>query len=220
MPQRIDFYGNYHKALRRALFEFSARAGLLDYDDDAALARLGNELERIARTLREHSTHEDAYMHPLLERYAPEVAAKMDAQHGTLDPALDVLEEQLRNVASSADRSAAGMAFYAAINRYIGSYLEHLADEEDVANPILWERCPHDELAESVKRFRASFAIEQVASSFEFMLPALNANERADLYKTVRDNAPRPVFETLLSVAHKTLTEADYDELQVRINCS
>jgi len=217
MSQRIDFYGNYHKALRRALFEFSARAGLLDYADDAALARLRNELERIARTLREHSTHEDAYMHPLLERYAPEVLAKMEVQHTTLDPALDVLEEQLRNVASAGNRAEAGMAFYAAINRYIGAYLEHLADEEDVANPILWERCPHDELAEAVKRFRASFALDQVASSFEFMLPALNAAERADLYRTVRDNAPCPVFETLLTVAQKTLGEADYADLNQRL---
>jgi hypothetical protein len=217
MPQRIDFYGNYHKALRRALFEFSARTGLLDYDDDAALAGLTNEFERIARTLREHSVHEDEYMHPLLARYAPEVLQKMDGQHTTLDPALETLAEQLRGIASAADRSAAGMAFYAAINRYIGAYLEHLADEEDVANPILWERCPHDELAQAVARFRGSFALDQVATSFEFMLPALSAPERADLYKTVRDNAPRPVFDTLLVVAEKTLAADDYADLKQRL---
>src|SRR5689334_2814290 len=122
MP-RIDFYGNYHKALRRALFEFSARAGLLDYDDDATLARLVTEFERITRTLREHSIHEDEYMHPLLQKYAPDVLETMDGQHSRLDPELDVLEAQLRGISSAKDRSAAGMAFYAAINRYIGSYL-------------------------------------------------------------------------------------------------
>jgi hemerythrin-like domain-containing protein len=215
--QRIDFYGNYHKALRRALFEFSARTGLLDYDDDEAFARLLNEFERIARALREHGIHEDEYMHPLLARYAPEVLEKMDRQHGTLDPALDAVESQLRAIPSAADRAKAGMAFYATINRFIGAYLEHLADEEDVANPVLWERCPHDEMAEAVKRFRASFALEQVASSFEFMLPALSQPERADLYKTVRDNAPRPVFDTLVGVAQKTLAANDYDDLQRRL---
>lgn len=218
MPQRIDFYGNYHKALRRALFEFSARTGLLDYDDDAALAGLSTEFEQIAQTLREHSVHEDEYMHPLLARYAPEVLKKMDVQHATLDPALDTLAEQLRAVASAADRPAAGMAFYAAINRYIGAYLEHLADEEDIANPILWERCPHDELAQAVARFRGSFALDQVATSFEFMLPALSAAERADLYKTVRENAPRSVFDTLLGVAEKTLAAVDYDDLKQRLS--
>ena len=214
---RIDFYGNYHKALRRALFEFSARTGLLDYDDDAALAKLLNEFERITRTLREHSIHEDEYMHPLLQKYAPDVLLTMDGQHSKLDPELAVLESQLRAIADAKDRSAAGMAFYAAINRYIGSYLQHLADEEDMANPILWERCPHDELAEAVARFRASFALDQVATSFEFMLPALSPPERADLYKTVRDNAPPPVYETLLGVAQKTLAATDYDDLQRRL---
>jgi len=141
----------------------------------------------------------------------------MDRQHAALDPGLDALEEQLRAIAAADDRSAAGMAFYAALNRYIGSYLEHLADEEDVANPVLWERCPHEELAEAVSRFRASFALDQVASSFEFMLPALSPPERADLYRTVRDNAPRPVFETLLGVAQKTLAAADYDDLRERL---
>ena len=218
MPQRIDFYGNYHKALRRALFEFSARSGLLDYDADAALAGLITEFEQIAQTLREHSVHEDEYMHPLLARYAPEVLQKMDGQHTTLDPALDTLTEQLRGIASAADRPAAGMAFYAAINRYIGAYLEHLADEEDIANPILWERCPHDELAQAVARFRGSFALDQVATSFEFMLPALSAPERADLYKTVRDNAPRSVFDTLLGVAEKTLADGEYDDLKQRLS--
>lgn len=217
MPQRIDFYGNYHKALRRALFEFSARTGLLDYDDDAALAGLTTEFEQIAQTLREHSVHEDEYMHPLLARYAPEVLQKMDVQHATLDPALDTLAEQLRAIASAADRPAAGMAFYAAINRYIGAYLEHLADEEDIANPILWERCPHDELAQAVARFRGSFALDQVATSFEFMLPALSPPERGDLYKAVRDNAPRSVFDTLLGVAEKTLAAVDYDDLKQRL---
>jgi len=214
---RIDFYGNYHKALRRALFEFSARTGLLDYDDDAALAKLLNEFERITRTLREHSIHEDEYMHPLLQKYAPDVRLTMAGQHSKLDPELAVLESQLRAIADAKDRSAAGMAFYAAINRYIGSYLQHLADEEDMANPILWERCPHDELAEAVARFRASFALDQVATSFEFMLPALSPPERADLYKTVRDNAPPPVYETLLGVAQKTLAATDYDDLQRRL---
>jgi hypothetical protein len=218
MPQRIDFYGNYHKALRRALFELSARAGLLDYGrDDAALARLTTEFERVARALRDHGAHEDMYMHPLLERYAPEVLEKMDRQHATLDPGLDALEDQLRAVASAPDRAAAGMAFYATLNRYIGAYLEHLADEEDVANPVLWERCPHDEMAEAVTRFRASFALDQVASSFEFMLPALSGPERADLYATVRDNAPRPVYEPLLGVAQKTLAAGDYDDLRRRL---
>lgn len=216
--QRLDFYGNYHKALRRALFELSARAGLLDYANDGiALTRLLSEFERVARALREHGTHEDAYMHPLLRRYAPEVLERMERQHGALDPALDMLEAQLHALSSADDRSAAGMAFYAALNRFIGSYLEHLADEEDVANPVLWERCPPDEMAEAVQRFRASFALEQVASSFEFMLPALNAPERADLYRTVRDNAPAPVFETLLGVAQKTLAAVDYDDLRQRL---
>lgn len=216
MP-RIDFYGNYHKALRRALFEFSARAGLVDVDDDAALARLLTEFEQIARTLIEHSTHEDEYMHPLLAKYAPEVLATMERQHTSLDPELEVLEQQLRGIASASNRAAAGMAFYAAINRYIGAYLQHLADEEDVANPVLWERCPHDELAAAVTRFRGTFALDQMATSFEFMLPSLSPPERADLYKTVRDNAPRPVFDTLIGVAQKTLAAADYDDLQQRL---
>lgn len=214
MPQRLDFYGNYHKAIRRALFELSARAGLLDYAHDKdGLARLIAELGRVARALREHGTHEDAYMHPLLRRYAPEVLEKMERQHAILEPALDALEAQLRAVASPAD----GMQFYAVLNRFIGSYLEHLADEEEVANPVLWERCPYDELNEAVTRFRAGFALEQVASNFEFMLPALNGVERADLYRSVRDNAPKPVFETLLGVAQKTLAAADYDDLRQRL---
>lgn len=218
MPQpRVDFYGNYHKALRRALFEFSARAGLLDYDDDAALAKLLNEFERIARTLGEHSAQEDEYMHPLLRTYAPDVLAMMERQHSKLDPELDVLETHLRDIRDADDRSAAGMVFYAALNRWIGAYLAHLADEEDVVNPILWERCPHDELAAAVASFHASFAIEQVATSFEFMLPALSPPERADLYKTVRDNAPRPVYDTLLGVAQKTLAATDYEDLQQRL---
>jgi len=218
MPQRIDFYGNYHKALRRALFEFSARIGLLDYENDVdALAPLVQEFERLARTLFDHGWHEDRYMHPLLERYAPQVLEKMDRQHTELDSGLDALQKQLREVASAGDRAAAGAAFYAALNRYIGSYLEHLADEEDIANPVLWERCPHEELSEAVNRFRRSFAMDQVATSFEFMLPALSAPERADLYKTVRENAPRPIYDTLLGVAEKTLAAADYDDLKQRL---
>ena len=218
MPQRIDFYGNYHKALRRALFEFSARTGLLDYEHDSdGVTRLVQEFERLARALFDHGWHEDRYMHPLLERYAPQVLEKMDRQHTELDPGLDALQKQLREVASADDRAAAGAAFYAALNRYIGSYLEHLADEEEIANPILWERCPPEELSAAVNRFRQSFAMDQVATSFEFMLPALSLPERADLYKSVRDNAPRPIFDTLIGVAKKILAAGEFDDLRQRL---
>jgi Hemerythrin HHE cation binding domain len=204
---KLDFYGNYHKALRRALFELSARAGLTDYARAESVAQLRGEFARVARALREHGAHEDTYMHPLLAKYAPEVLEKMDRQHADLDPALDALEQMVH-----------GAAFYAGLNRYIGAYLEHLADEEEVANPVLWQRCPHEELADAVRRFRASFALDQVAANFEFMLPALNAVERADLYAIVRDNAPRPAFEALLGVAEKTLAKPDYDELRKRLS--
>ncbi len=215
---KLNFYGNYHKAIRRALFELAARAGLLDYEhDETAIARLTDEFTRLTRALREHSTYEDAYMQPLLVKYAPEVAEYMERQHASLDPVLDVLDEQLRNVDSAKDRNAAGLAFYAALNRWIAGYLEHLADEEDVANPALWERCPHEELADAIGQFRKSLALEQVASSFEFMLPALSPPERADLYLTVRDNAPKPVFETLMEVAEKALSANDYEDLKQRL---
>ena len=65
-PGRVDFYTKVHKALRAALFGFSARVASTDYADATQVQRLAAELGALLSRLSAHAAHESHFIHPLI----------------------------------------------------------------------------------------------------------------------------------------------------------
>jgi CRP-like cAMP-binding protein len=177
---RIDFYTKVHKGLRAGLFGLSQRAATVEFSDPREAASLVAETRATLARLARHAEHEARFLHPLLVAKLGETL--FDAEHAALEAEQHTLERLLDAALHGGpqERSARGLAFYRALNAFIGRYLQHLSGEE-AAMPALWERCTDAELAEVMARFGASRKLDEALVDLGWMLPALSGREQAEL---------------------------------------
>ena len=82
---RPDFFTAIHKGVRSMLFELSLAAGRVDPSSLADVDALADRIERTLAFLEEHAEHEDEHVLPALRTIAPELAARLAADHRSLD---------------------------------------------------------------------------------------------------------------------------------------
>ena len=58
---------------------------------------------------------------------------------------------------------------------------------------------------------------DEMARSLAFMLPAMNADDRADLLGGMRAGAPQEAFDAVVGLARSVLQPADFDGLATRL---
>lgn len=136
-----------HKHVRREMFDFSMRlfrAGPCEIDAiQVAFAEL-------AALLRAHATHEEARLEPLLrERDAP-AAARLLRDHRALEAELERLVAATQRLDPRSDECIeALLQLHLDWNRYLGSYLTHLDEEERTAFAGLGVQMPLADIAQS-----------------------------------------------------------------------
>jgi hypothetical protein len=199
---RLDFYTYIHKSLRRQLFAVLTSAAAADVSDDGALATLSADLARLLANLRAHGRHEEAFLHPVLARHLPEAAARLGGAHAAHEAELDELARAF-DAAKGTRSPEAGAAFTRALGRFVGHYLLHLADEEDL-NPEIAARVPREELAAAMAAFQASRTPEEAGRDLELMLPALNRQDRVAVLGRLQATAP-PAFIFVMDIARRVL---------------
>jgi hypothetical protein len=150
----IDLYTLPHKALRTAV---NHAGTLLSATDPTRLVHDLDVVEEVLAELRAHAHHEEAFIHPLLARFAPDVLAALDAQHTGLELALAALERAVEDLVRNPDvPPEALLALHRSFQRFTAHHLVHLDHEETVAMPALWTTAPAAELDDVMARFRAA----------------------------------------------------------------
>jgi hypothetical protein len=183
MPQ-IDLYRNVHKAQRARLFGLVVEAGRTDPQDAPAASAIAAMAAALADELHEHGEHEDRFIHPLLAKYVPELAADLAAEHRALDTALAELADAGRR------REVIGAdSLYRVAARFTAVYLGHLEREEGEAMPALWAQASEGELRGVLMSFRDSRAELQRVASVLGQLPTLTPREAADMVSAAFDGA-------------------------------
>jgi hypothetical protein len=185
----IDLYGSVHKAQRARLFALVVAAGRTDPHDDAAAAQVAAVAAALAAELHEHGEHEDQFIHPLLARYAPELAASLAAEHRDLDGALAALTR------AAARREPAGAeSLHRVACRFTATYLAHLEREEGESMPALWAHATQDELAGVLVAFRSARTELENVTSLLGQLATLTPREAATMVAAAFD--PATLYET------------------------
>jgi len=180
---RLDVYTAVHKLHRARLFRLTVEAGQADPADTVTMNRLAAAVHALAAELTAHADHEDRFIHPLLRKSAPALAARLDAAHATLDARLDRLRQTASaaasdaSAASPADADNDPNALYRALAAFTAAYLEHLAVEEGEALPALWGGCTDDELLGILASFRGSRTDAENLTSLIAQLATLSPPE-------------------------------------------
>jgi hypothetical protein len=173
---RLDVYTAVHKMQRARMFELTVEAGKTDPAETVAATRLAAAVGSLADELIAHGEHEDRFIHPLLRKAAPAIAARLQSDHVELDVKL----HYLRHVAASSVVAPGDPNdLYRALASFTARYLDHLAIEEGEALPALWCGCTDEELMGIMVSFKGSRSDAENLTAVLAQLATLNPPEIA-----------------------------------------
>jgi hypothetical protein len=171
----IDLYSLAHKPLRQAVGDSAVVLGAVDVED---LSLVVDPVSAAIGELHGHARHEDEFIEPVLDRFLPDIALEIAAQHARLGGVIDAVQRQLDALAGcSTAPSGAPIALYRAYQRMAAANLIHLDYEETVVMPALWTAAPPEALAEVMAAFNA--AHPEAVELFHRWPDALTRKERA-----------------------------------------
>jgi hypothetical protein len=183
-PPRLDLFGPIHKAIRCALGELLTVLGATSFSDEAAVASAVAQLEDVIELCEDHRGHEDDFV---MSALADRLRGKLDSmQRAHADQ--PVVVAQLRALATTLQTTAhdlrpiAGRTLYLHFSTFAADLLLHMAEEEQVVQPLLERSFTDDELRGVHARLMASLTPAQRARAGKWLMRALNPVERAALF--------------------------------------
>jgi hemerythrin superfamily protein len=136
-PADTQMMGIMHSALRRDMVRVRLLLGTPDASGPRRAA-LAEHLLWLMHVLHDHHSGEDDGLYPLVLRRNPgsaELVERMDADHGTITPAMDRLSEAARQ--HLADQDSPDDLLAEALDGLTSVLLPHLEREEQVMMPVV-----------------------------------------------------------------------------------
>ncbi len=219
MATHIALYTPIHKGLRARLCRIATKAGTLDYADQAALDAYYHEFEAIGLQMYLHHEWEERALHPLLSTEVPDCVEHLEKEHREAHDRLDHLKAHLnvtRKQLGPDKRQARGLEFYLALNRFITFFLHHLDEEEERAQPALWNLSTTEELISAVQ---TSFDVpsEEAKANLVMVIAAVNVEELISLFTYMQENVPASALQNALKLAERILNPRDWEMLKSRL---
>jgi hypothetical protein len=217
---RWDIYGCIHKGLRKAQLEMLMRIGRANFSDRDSVASIVADMRMIIMLGASHLKHENEHIHRALEMKLPNAADRLEDQHESHEHDFDDLEQVLQALesADATECKALGRRLYLGFSAFIAHDLEHMHEEETIANPLLQSLFTDAELEAIEMNIIATLTPEKAIAYMRLMIPASNPDERASLLGGMKASVPAEVFSTVIELAARpTLSAADFTELSRRI---
>ena len=218
-PVTHDLYRDIHKAIRTELFAVTMEAASLDPSLGIARAGLAAHVREVVAFLVDHAEHEDAAIQPVLERELPDLAARVEVDHETLEARMDDLVAMAEEAAQldAADAGHRIHRVHLAFASFTGAYLEHQDVEERVIMPALEEAVGVEAVVGIHQAILGAIPPQEMAKSLALMLPAMNVDGRTELLGGMREGAPAEVFEGVWSLAGSVLDPTDLTAVARRL---
>ena len=209
---RYDLYADIHKALRLMMTRALCQVGSADPDDGGEVADALDLVGRLLGLCEAHLHHENAFIHPALERARPGSTARVAAEHVHHAEAIADVRELAALVAGSAEGTRAGALgrLYGALALFVADNLQHMHVEETAHNALLWSAYTDAELDAIEEALLAAIPPAVKMGAMQWFLPALNAPGRAGMLAGMQLGMPPVAFAGVLGIAEATLAAADF----------
>jgi hemerythrin-like domain-containing protein len=224
-PRAVDgrppIYTPIHKGIRSKLFEVSAKAGRMDYGNQAVVDGFYDEFSLLIVSIRNHHTMEEKFLHPLLADRVPGGAEKLEEDHQTVEHLMNNLKAYLDSIRSKAKkfekRRELGLEFYLAFNRFIVFFLNHIDGEEEHYEPILRNLCTIEELENAEASLMKSQKPEEALQNLQLMLAAASVDDLAELIARARAALPPEMIQGGFQLAQGILSAQDLAALKAKV---
>jgi hypothetical protein len=203
----FDIYRNIHKGIRNGLFGVTLAAGEVDPLDGPAVRAVADRWSEMVALLVAHAEHEDGFLQPAIERFAPAFAAEVAEAHPRLEGAMARLEVLADRAADACPEQARLLThrFYLGLASFTADYLKHQEFEELEVMVMLSQHLPFEELLAIDNAIVASIPPEEMAVDAGYMLPAMNIVDQTELYEGARMGVPPEVFGGMVALADAVL---------------
>jgi len=218
---RFDIYRLIHKGLRCCLTETLLTIGKMDPASDHDVRHGIQQLRQLLEFCQSHLEHENEFVHPAMEACQPGSADSMTLHHQhheTMIAELHGAAAQLLQTDAHL-RAPLAAALYRNLAVFVADNLAHMHEEETRNNAILWQGYSDDEIRAIEHRIVASLTPEKNAQTMQWMLPAMNHQERHQFLCGMRREAPANVFAMVLEIAREQLGRTDWNKLQFALAC-
>lgn len=217
--ERFNIYTEIHKGLRAFMCEVLVQVGRLDPRDPGEIRSAAAAVRELIEFARGHLQHEDEWIHPALEARRPGSSRESQADHRQHLEAFTLLETSLRALERSegSERNAAALRLYRQLALFVGENFEHMHIEETENHATLVACYSEQEVRELNQRLVAAVSPGMLATALRWMVPSVSAPERASLLGAMRANAPRPVFDGVITLVRPYLSGRDWAKLGAEI---
>ena len=212
---RFDMYGAIHKALRAMMTDTLVALGATDATDDAAVDAGLAKLEQLIDICSSHLEYENRFVHSAIEARLPGTTARVAEDHVGHETALDEMRAGVRAVrrASAAARGLVLGRLYRGLAVFVAGNFEHMEREESDHNQALWDAYTDAELVAIHDELVASIAPAEMMLTLQWMIPAASHVERVGMLTGMRAGAPEGVFEAVLDIAWRNLSQWEWAKL-------
>lgn len=217
--ERHDIYRGIHKALRSFMSDTMIAVGRTDAADEAEVGETLARLKSLLAICRLHLVDENQFIHPALESRRPGSSAKIADEHVHHTDSFAEIEQLAREVERSigGQREAALLALYHRLSLFVADNFVHMHAEETRHNTILWATHSDGELQAIEGAIVASIPPQEMMIALRWMVPAMNAAERAALLGGMRASAPPAVFDAVMDAVRPHLGSRDRAKLALAL---
>ncbi|MBA2709181.1 MAG: hemerythrin domain-containing protein [Tatlockia sp.] len=212
---KFSFYTIIHKAIRKEIFQLCLIAGKTDFSDFEAADFFKKEMTEVFSFLREHSRHEEIFIHPLLEALNIDEFKFINKEHEVLEVELGKLEKLLSQFINPNSCVESANEFYLELCQFASHYLAHLYFEENNLMPILATNYELSELMTAMDSFKNGQSLEQTFVSLNMILSSISPQEALILLTEIKQSAPTELFIKICHLAERKMLATDWQKISV-----
>lgn len=205
---RYDIYAPIHKALRLFMTDTLQCLGRLDLDDAQGLKAGLNQLEELLEAASRHLQHENAFIHPAIERHTQGASTRMASDHREHLETIAALRAEATTLRQQPSPALAHR-LYRHLATFVAENFEHMDVEESCHNRTLWAAYDDAAIAAIEGAILASIGPQEMTLWLRWLVPALNPLERVALVRGLPPDTQLPV----LHAARPLLGEPAWGEL-------
>jgi hypothetical protein len=213
---RYNIYMIIHKALRGFMTDVLHRWGRMDVSDECERAEAVQQARALLAMCRGHVHHENNFIHLAIEKRRPGHTARIAREHVEHLQEIEHLETSVAELqsASVAERAVVAERIYRALGLFVAQNFVHMAIEETDHHRALTEVYSDAEILAIEHAIVTSLSPEEAFADLRWMIPQINATERAFMLGGMRRGAPPEVFKLVMELAREALSQRDFYKLE------
>jgi hypothetical protein len=216
MKQRYNQFNKIHKGLRAMLCETLHALQQSDFTDPQQRVMAVSMVEDVVTLFDVHAGKEDNFILAPLHEQAPALAVSFESDHEEDHRLAEELKKSLERLRDAGEPDAireAGRELLMVFHEFFAFNLYHMNREERLLNEALWSLYSDEEIRYMEARLVATIPPPIMALSAKWMSRGLNLEELTEWVKGVKSQAPRPVFDLLVSILRRELHETRFRQL-------